>query len=128
MKKGLILLFLLFIPVVCYANPDYTIDKYKIDIDINNNDYIVKENIEVSFHKIVTNMKMTLPYDIKDLKINTEYDTVTSDNRIITISNDKKANSSNNTVQCGICLICLCPDSNCGHIKNRCFRHAHKLL
>ncbi len=94
MKKGLILLFLLFIPVVCYANPDYTIDKYKIDIDINNNDYIVKENIEVSFHKIVTNMKMTLPYDIKDLKINTEYDTVTSDNRIITISNDKKANSS----------------------------------
>ncbi len=97
MKKRIIILsiFLLCLPIICMASSDYTIDKYQVEVSVNNkNGYDVEENIDVSFHKLKAIINKELPYNVSNLKINTNFDVVTTNKRLVTINSEGKTNAS----------------------------------
>ena len=90
MKKILYIISLFLVCLtVCYAKEDYRIDKYKVEISVNNDNNIdVKEDVSVSFHKLKGTLKKELPYNVMNLKINTDYDVETTNKKVVSIDNN----------------------------------------
>ena len=90
MKKILYIISLFLVCLtVCYAKEDYRIDKYKVEISVNSDNNIdVKEDVSVSFHKLKGTLKKELPYNVMNLKINTDYDVETTNKKVVSIDNN----------------------------------------
>lgn len=91
MKKTIflfVIVFLMCLPIVCFASNDYQIDRYNTIISIDrDNNFEVVENIEITAHKMDAVIKKELPYNVIYYDINSSYEIETTDKKIITINN-----------------------------------------
>lgn len=93
----IIMLILFFIPCVVYANDDYKVNDYSIEIDINNkNEYDYNESLDIMFNKENVYVTKEVDYFTKDIKVNSNYVVESRKNKLIKVNSGRTATKTYN--------------------------------
>lgn len=94
LKLYLFILSILLIPSIVQAS-DFKVESYDITIDVSEDrTYTYEENINILFDEQNVTLKKELSSQIKDLKVNTDYNLETKDMKIIKINSGDVSNST----------------------------------